>query len=33
MTEPESPEPLESPPRTAWHPMLVALIERFLPTG
>ncbi len=39
MTERESPEPpetaepLESPPRTAWHPMLVALIERFLPTG
>ena len=30
---PESPEPLESPPRTQWHPMLVALIERFLPTG
>jgi hypothetical protein len=33
MTEPESPEPLESPPCTAWHPMLVALLERFLPRG
>jgi hypothetical protein len=33
MSEPESPEPLESPPRTAWHPLLVALLERFLPRG
>ncbi len=36
MSEPERPEasePLESPPYTAWHPMLVALLERFLPRG
>jgi hypothetical protein len=33
MADPESNEPLESPPRTAWHPMLVALLERFLPRG
>src|SRR4051794_11436780 len=33
MPEPESPEPLENPPRTAWHPLLVALLERFLPKG
>ncbi|MEP7120698.1 MAG: hypothetical protein ABJE95_07310 [Byssovorax sp.] len=29
MTEPESPEPLESAPRTQWHPMLIALLERY----
>jgi hypothetical protein len=33
MTEPESPEPIESAPRTQWHPMLVALLERYLPKG
>jgi hypothetical protein len=33
MTEPESLEPLESAPRTQWHPMLVALLERYLPKG
>jgi hypothetical protein len=33
MPEPDNVEPLESPPYTAWHPMLIALIERFLPKG
>jgi hypothetical protein len=31
MTEPETPPPPES--LTAWHPMLVALLEAFLPSG
>src|SRR5262245_46131107 len=35
---PPAPEPAAAPesdlaPRTAWHPMLVALLERYLPEG
>lgn len=30
---PSPPDPLESPPYTLWHPMIVALLERFLPLG
>jgi hypothetical protein len=33
MADPGDTEPLDSAPRTAWHPMLVALLERFLPRG
>jgi hypothetical protein len=33
MVEPLHMAPLEGPPRTAWHPMLVSLLERFLPRG
>src|SRR5215208_1605404 len=31
MTEPEAPPPPES--FTAWHPMLVAVLEAYLPSG
>jgi hypothetical protein len=31
VTEPEPPEPPEAV--TAWHPLLVALLEIFLPAG
>lgn len=33
MDEPENPAPAERAPRTGWHPMLVALLERYLPEG